>query len=256
MTLIAMACHDTEANKRTEYTQRTLDMLIETVDFDKHRLIVIDNASCPRTKEILKRHSYGEHIKIITNEENVGTAKAINQAWRLREHGEHLIKMDNDVDIFIDGWVDEMEEVLERDISIGILGLKRKDLMETPHRADQWGTKLRMLPHVKGQKWIIVEDSEHIMGTCTMFNYRLVDKIGGLYQMDGIYGFDDTLASVRAKIAGFKLSFLPHIEIEHIDEGGDAYTEWKRKYAGEMMDRFNEEKRKFISGEKSIFVKL
>ena len=254
MTLIAIAVYDTIENGRTKYTQATLSSLKETVDLDKHRVIIVDNASCEATKEYLNECS--TWAKIITNDTNLGTAKAINKAWALRAKGEHLIKMDNDVDIFSFDWVEEMEEAIERDPTIGILGLKRKDLMENPFRNDAFKSTLRMLPHTKGQRWILVEDVHHVMGTCTMFNHRLVDKIGGLSQMDGVYGFDDTLASLRAKLAGFKLSFLPHIEIEHIDTGGDAYTEWKRKYAGERMQVFEKEKQMLINGTKSIKVEL
>lgn len=254
MALIALACYDTIENGRSHYTMRTLLSLKDTVDLERHRVVIVDNASCDATKRVLETAK--SWATVITNEVNVGTAKAINQAWALRKPKEHLIKMDNDVEFYFTDWVDDMEYAIETDKSIGILGLKRKDLMENPFRNDHWKTTLRMLPHNKGDRWIIVEDAEHIMGTCTMFNYRLIEKIGGMYQMDGLYGFDDTLACVRCKLAGFKNSFLPHIEIDHIDEGGNEYTDWKRKYAGQMMDKFNEVKRKFATGEQSIYIPI
>lgn len=244
--MIALACYDTEENGRTEFTQQTIECLHETVDFNQHRLFIIDNGSCEETKHYL--HSLRDDITIITNPENLGTAKAINQAWKHRKPGEHLIKMDNDVDIRFVDWVDQLEEAIERDPSIGIIGLKRKDLLESPFRTDDYRSQLRMLPHQPGEKWIIVEDVEHVMGTCQMYNYRLIDKIGGMYQMDGLYGFDDVLAAIRCKIAGFKSCFLSHIEIDHIDPGGTEYTEWKRKYAGEMMERFNQVKVGMFNG--------
>lgn len=60
-----------------------------------HRIIIVDNASCEETKELLKACPF----EVITNTENIGTAKAINQAWAKKEPKQHLIKMDNDVDI-------------------------------------------------------------------------------------------------------------------------------------------------------------
>ena len=104
-----------------------------------------------------------------------------------------------------------------------------------------------MLTHQNGQRWIIVEDVSGVMGTCVMHNYRLIDKIGGLMQ-PGLYGFDDTIMSIRSKLAGFKNCFLPHIEIDHIDTGGTEYTQWKRKYAGEQMKEFQEMKNGLING--------
>jgi hypothetical protein len=112
-----------------------------------------------------------------------------------------------------------------------------------------------MLPHQKGEPWIIVEESEDIMGTVQMFNPSLINKMGGLMQA-GVYGFDDTLACIRAKILGYKLAFLPHIDIDHIDVGGDAYTEWKRKYASEKMKEFYQIKEGLINGTIPIKVEL
>lgn len=255
MALIAMAVYDTEENQRTEYTKETLENLFETVDFEKHRLVVIDNNSCHETLEYLLSLRDRSNFYRIDMVQNIGTAKAINKAWALRSLKEHLIKMDNDVVINSYGWIDEMEEAIERDSSIGILGLKRKDLLENPFRNDQFKSTLRMLPHQNGQPWIIVEDVGHVMGTCQMYNHRLIDKIGGLMQ-PGVYGFDDTLSSIRCKLAGFKNSFLPHIDIEHIDHRETPYWQEKREIAKNAMPEFNQMKADLISGKLSKFVKL
>jgi GT2 family glycosyltransferase len=256
MALIAMAVHDTVENKRTKYTKETLDSLYNTVDFENHRLIIIDNNSCIETKNIISEFlTYtNKNIDVITNTENVGTAKAINQAWAYRQPGETLIKMDNDCVINHFGWVEDMEIAMLKG-GYGIMGLKRKDLLQSPTAEDIWKTTLKMIPHEKGEPWYVVEESEDIMGTCTMFHPTLTDKMGGLLQA-GLYGFDDTLACIRAKLLGYKLAFLSHIDIDHIDEGGDAYTEWKRKYAGERMEEFYKIKQGLINGTIPIKVEL
>jgi GT2 family glycosyltransferase len=253
--MIAMAVHDTEQNKRSKYTKQTLESLIETV-WIKHRIVIVDNGSCKETKELLDYYSlnFQEQITVITNSENVGTAKAINQAWAMRQPGETVIKMDNDCVINHFGWVEDMEIAMLKG-GYGIMGLKRKDLLQSPTAEDIWKTTLKMIPHEKGEPWYVVEESEDIMGTCTMFHPTLTDKMGGLMQA-GVYGFDDTLACIRAKLLGYKLAFLPHIDIDHIDEGGDAYTEWKRKYAGDRMKEFYEIKQGLINGTIPIKVEL
>jgi len=265
MALIAMAVYDTEENKRSKYTKETIESLFDTVDFSKHRLIIVDNDSCQETKEIIKEKGLiidmNKHInnktvpfKVITNTENVGTAKAINQAWAYRKPNEVVIKMDNDVVINNYGWVEEMELAMKLG-GYGILGLKRKDLMQSPNASNHWKTELKMLPHEKGDNWVVVEESADIMGTVQMFHPELINKMGGLMQA-GVYGFDDTLACIRAILLGYKLAFLPHIDIDHIDVGGDAYTEWKRKYAGEKMEEFYKIKDGLINGTIPIKVEL
>jgi len=252
MALIAMAVYDTEENKRSKYTSQTLENLANTVDFSEHRIIVIDNDSCEETKNILK--DYDQFITAISNTENVGTAKAINQAWKYRKPNEVVIKMDNDVVINNYGWIEEMELAMKLG-GYGILGLKRKDLMQSPNASNHWKTELKMLPHEKGDNWVVVEESADIMGTVQMFHPELINKMGGLMQA-GVYGFDDTLACIRAILLGYKLAFLPHIDIDHIDIGGDAYTEWKRKYAGEKMEEFYKIKEGLINGTIPIKVNL
>lgn len=271
MSLISIAIFDTPENGRSELTRRTLESLLQTVDFTRHRVFLVVNAATPETEAAIDAFRSGiiemkynpippdtnganfATATIIRNKENKGTARAINRAWKHRQPGEHAIKMDNDVVIHRSGWVDEMEEAISRDPKIGIIGLKRKDLWETPWHPDPTQrSAMRMLPHEAGQKWIIVEDVNHVMGTCQMYNAALLDKIGYLYQ-PGLYGFDDSLAAIRCKVAGFTSCFLHGYEIDHIDPGGNEHTEWKRRKAGEDSPEYHRLKDGYLSGSISIY---
>lgn len=252
MALISMAVYDTVENKRTEFTRHTLASLANTVDFTKHRLIIVDNNSCEQTKTLLNSYCFGLKPEIIHLPENIGTAEALNKAWKEREPGEHCIKIDNDVVIYQAGWVDEMEEAVRRDPSIGQVGLKRKDLIESPFRDDWFKSEIEMLPHEPGERWIIVERCHHIMGTCVLHSSALLDKVGYLKQ-PGIYGFDDSLMSMRSRLSGFKNVFLSHIDIDHIDPGGTDYTTWKQQYATKQFAMFDELKDAYNEGTLSLY---
>ncbi len=256
-----MAVHDTEDNDRTKYTDRTIESLIKTVNFERHRLFIIDNDSCEATKELfhklvsfwaLNKYPFS-NLTILFNKENIGTAKAINMAWKQRRPGEHCIKMDNDVVINSKGWVEEMEEAISREPLIGQIGLKRKDIWETPnHQNPEHRSKLIMLPHTAGERWVVVEQAKHIIGTCVMHSSALLDKVGYLFQ-PGIYGFDDVLISWRSNLAGFISVFLPHINIDHIDMGGTEYVSWKQRYAGEYQKKVSDIVDEYISGKRSLY---
>jgi hypothetical protein len=212
--LLAICAHDTEENDRTKYTKETLRSLSETVDWSKgHELYIIDNNSCGETKSFLKDFQSKLNYKLITCSENVGTAKGINMALALRKPNQVCIKMDNDVVVHQSGWVEELEEIIAQNPQIGILGLMRSDI---------YGN------FTQDGKLLYGDD---IMGTCTALNPLLLDKIGFYFQHSKNYGFDDSNISVRSIAAGFKNAFLPHIKITHIDTGGTAYTEWKKKEA-------------------------
>lgn len=257
MSLIAMAVWDTDENKRTEYTEATIYSLLKTVDFEKHRLIIVDNASCRKTKDLyesLPRPFRTCAGNIIHNLENVGTARAINQAWKWRKDDEHCIKMDNDVVINQSGWVEEMERAIATDNQIGIIGLKRKDVWQFPGHSDpNLKSELIMLPHKNGEQWIVVERCADIIGTCTMFNSALLDKVGYSYQADFIYGYEDVLFCHRSHLAGFYNCFLPHINIDHIDRGDTDYQKWKERQSGSNTQKMIEIFRQYVNGERSIF---
>lgn len=264
MSLIAMAVHDTDENKRSKYTAKTLKMLLETVDTKKHRIIVVDNGSCDETKQLLKYYyemchtgqggSFGQmyNLEIITNETNLGTSGAINLAWKTKQPNENLIKCDNDVFIYSNDWVDQMDEAIERDPKIGIVALKRKDLGQNPYRDDQYKTEMFMLPHQPHQKWIIVEKSREAFGTIQMFNHKLIEKIGYMYQ-PGLYGYDDMLSSHRSEKAGFYNCFLSHIELDHLDNEPTEYWQWKRDEAAKSDIEHQRTVHEYLTGKRSIY---
>jgi GT2 family glycosyltransferase len=250
MALIAMAVWDTVENGRTELTIRTLEHL--QLQIGGHRLVVVDNGSCEETGDYLRDLSRSG-VQVITLPENIGTARAINKAWALRRADEPVVKMDNDVLIYSPDWLDRLCEVVRRDATIGIVGLKRKDLAESPlSEVAYYRSTLRMLPHQPGERWLVVEEVLHVMGTCQLYSARLLSQIGFLAQ-PGVYGFDDALASLRAHISGFKTVFLHGVEIDHIDPGGTDYTAWKAGYAAKMMAAYNKLAQEFKSGTRAVY---
>lgn len=256
MATIVMAVFDTEENERSEYTDQTMISLLKTVDFNKHRLIVVDNNSCALTKRLLERYKFiTDGMTIITNPTNVGTARAINQGIKLRRDGENVVKIDNDVVIHSEGWVDEMEEAIRRDPTIGVLGLKRKDLRQSVHDPDpNFRSEYVELPHVAGERWITVEATNDIMGTCTMLNSALLDKVGGFFQGEGnTYGFDDNLMCLRSKLAGFYNAFLSHISIEHIDRGDNPYVQVKHQQAAKYWGTYMQLHEEYCNGSRPIY---
>lgn len=258
MALIAMAVYDTVENKRSEITWATINCLLKTIDQSKHRVFIIDNNSCEVTKKYLDEFmgmDFGVKfpLEVITLPENIGTARAINRAWKIRRPGEHCIKMDNDIIINSPGWVDEIEEAIRRDPMIGQVGLKRKDCWEWPgHEHSDWKSELHMLPHQPGESWQIVEKVKHVIGSCVMHNAALLDKVGYLYQ-PSLYGYDDVIMSHRTHLAGFYSCFLPHINIDHIDPGDTPYQDWKQKHSAEQTQAVIDLVHEMYNGTKPIY---
>lgn len=249
--ILAMAIHDTPDNNRDVLTEKTLASLSETVDSERHQVFFIVNAATDRTWEAITR--YSDHHKCTVTEmpQNVGTAKAINQAWKHRQPGQHCIKMDNDVVIHQNGWIEIMEKCIEADKAIGIVGLKRGDVCQRQDHPDPF---YRIHPQTLNNG-MTVEMTDDVMGTCTMFSSALLDKIGYLWQ-PGLYGYDDVFACVRSKIAGFYNCFVPwnYVRIDHIDPGGGDYQQWKRTEVGKTGGKgYNEIKQQYLSGRRPVW---
>lgn len=250
--LIGMAVYSTEENQKDDCLSKTLQSLEETVDLDKHLLVLSINAHTDFTKFIINQH--GDSIfKVIWNDGNIGTAEAINKAWQLREPGQHCIKMDDDVVIHQSGWIETMIDAISRDPKIGQIGLKRKDCWEFPyHENPDFRSEMHMLAHSAGKPWIIVEKVKHVIGTCVMHSSDLLDKVGYLRQ-PSLYGYDDVLMSHRSHIAGFYSCFLSHVEIDHIDDGLTPYQDWKHRHSGEQTQAVIDITHRMYRGEESIY---
>lgn len=269
MALICMVVYSTEENNKDEYLRKTLLSLSETVNFGKHRLVLSVNGMTEKTKNIIgtyvaiadaKQKGYAGNfgpvikgIEVIYNDSNLGTAEALNKVLALRKPGEACVKIDDDIIIEQAGWVDIMEEAIDDDPQIGIIGLKRKDLLQSPSHPDQqYKSELILLPHTPGAKWIVIERTADIIGSCTMFNPLLLDKIGYSRQ-PGRYGFEDNLMCHRSHLAGFYNCFLPHIEIDHIDPGGTPFQAWKEKHSSDLFPEYHKLVSDMINGKESIY---
>ena len=253
--LIVMPVWDTEENERGEFTGPSLDALMKSIT-ENDRVVVSDNGSCKATHEIYERLKETHfNFSVIYNGENLGIAKAVNMGWKQAKKDEVVCKIDNDCVINDFGWTKKIEFVFDRMPEVGILGLKRKDLPEQP-LADvvHYKTKLHMVTHEPGEPWMVIEESRHVMGTCYCFNPKLRRKIGFLQQPGTVYGFDDAMAAYRTRAAGFKVCFLPVVDIDHIDPGhNEAYTKWKLIEAAEGMKNFHKWMHNIDVGRISIF---
>jgi GT2 family glycosyltransferase len=254
--LIAMAVHNTDENQRFLTTRECINSLMPEYMRGKHHMIVVDNGStCQRTKRYLDRLSkmYANDFGLITLEENKGTAHAINLAWQFRQHDHYAIKMDNDVVVRATRWIDLMQEAMQRDMNLGILGLKRKDCWEHPkHENPDLRSELIMLPKNGGERWIVVEKAFHVMGTCQMYSPGLLKRIGYLWQ-PSLYGYDDVLAAHRCVAVGKYSAFLPHIEIDHIDPGDTPYQTWKERHASEVTQQVIQIAAEYRTGVRSVY---
>lgn len=214
MACIIQCIFATNDNGKLPIVKECIASLMATVNLKKHRWIVVNNSCNPETEAYLDSlPTDGLNVTIIHLKENIGTARGINIGLRSREPSEVCIKCDDDLTWVSKGWVEELETMIRKKPSIGILGLKRNDVYSNFE--------------VDG----VLIWSHDIFGTCTAYNPTMLDKVGLLSQPSSTYGFDDSIFSVRSEAAGFKNAFYMPVKITNLDTGGTEYTEWKKREA-------------------------
>jgi hypothetical protein len=255
MALVSMATFGTKENDRVPITRRCLQSMAESQKWDNHSLYIVDNGSIDEMKQLLGDARNWLPFTLITNSENRGTARAANQGWMNRVPGQSCLKCDDDIVYHRKNWLDVLEEMVQREPKIGIVSCKRRDLAESPHypQGHPYLSHLISLPHQPGQRWLHVERVNHCIGSSQLYSSAFLDKIGYLYQMGGLYGFDDSLAAVRCEVAGMMSVFACGIDIEHVDPGGTPHHTSMQEYAGVMLDKFNATAREYMSGARSIY---
>jgi GT2 family glycosyltransferase len=115
---ISIACFN-----KLEYTQQCLKALYRNTPEELFELIIVDNASSDCTHDWLRENylDKGKNIILIKNSENVGFARAHNQAFK-ESKGDIFLPLNNDT-IPLAGWLEPIIAAHQRE-DIGIVGSK------------------------------------------------------------------------------------------------------------------------------------
>ncbi|MEI6126908.1 MAG: glycosyltransferase family 2 protein, partial [Pseudomonadota bacterium] len=99
-------------------TQRCLMSIAGNTQYPDYEVIIIDNCSTDATPDLLKGLS-GD-VRVITNSENFGFARACNQGADAAQ-GEYLLFLNNDTEVQ-PGWMEHLAEILSSDPQVAAAG--------------------------------------------------------------------------------------------------------------------------------------
>ena len=105
---------------KVEFTKKCIESIIKNTPQNLFKIIIIDNASTDDTLNYLK--SLEGDVRVITNEKNLGFAKACNQGAQMAST-EYLLFLNNDTEPE-KGWIEPLIEVLDKDTSVRAVGSK------------------------------------------------------------------------------------------------------------------------------------
>ncbi len=171
-----------------------------------YRIIIIDNASDADTKKFLdgfkKTH---ENTILITNVENAGWVKAVNQGIRASD-APYVCVMNNDTVVETGDWLAKLIAVAESEAGIGLVN---------PNFEVKCGCACC---HEKPYTEI-----DFCRGYCIVIKRAVIGKIGGLDEAYGLGYYDDDDFSVRAIRAGFTCVKANAVTVLHL--GDSTFSE-------------------------------
>jgi GT2 family glycosyltransferase len=195
---------------------------LRKVDYPNFEVMVVDNGSSGNDTNLL-RQGFGDFIKLIVSDRNLGFAGACNLGIKdaLTRGAEYIALLNNDTVVAPD-FIEAMVNVAQSDRKLGVAGGKIYcyELPETIWFAGgilNYGTGSTPVRGSgetdKGQFEEIVE-VDWICG-CYMFITRDALQAAGMLDARFFFGWEDVDFCVRAARKGFKILFIPGSKIWH-----------------------------------------
>ncbi len=110
-----------------EYTKKCIESIYDVHKIDKSmyefEIVVVDNSSTDETPQLLKKYAEDyPNFRYITNDENLGFAKACNIGAK-HSNGKYIIFLNNDTEVLAN-WSKHLMETIQRNDDIFMVGNK------------------------------------------------------------------------------------------------------------------------------------
>ena len=171
-----------------EYTKKCIESIQRnTKDYN---LILIDNGSTDGTAEYFKTLD----AVVITNKENLGFVKAVNQGLKASKNDVVILNNDTEVP---EGWLDKMKEVLTDDI--GAVGP-----LSTAPAQEQYYKEYK-------SRW----QGLYLAFFCVLIKREVIDKVGELDENFEIGLGEDQDYCNRMALAGYRTRLRTDVIVKH-----------------------------------------
>ncbi len=199
------------------FVAECLDSLLAQT-YPRVELIVVDNASTDRSVPLI-RERYGERVRLIVNEANLGFA-AGNNVGISAARGAHVLLINNDA-VAEPGWVDALVREAEADPRVGMCASKIVTY-DDPRVIDSAGLLLFRdgLGRGRGRLERDVgsfnkpEDVLLPSGCAALYRRTMLDQIG-VFDEEFFMYCDDVDLGLRGRVAGWRCRFVPDAVVRH-----------------------------------------
>jgi len=204
---------------KVELTKQCLEALFNNTTYSNYEVIVVDNNSTDSTAEYLV--SLVKRVKVATNPENLGFAKAINIGVQIA-NGDYLVFLNNDT-IPLNGWLEALVESMEQNTDAGIVGAK---LLYPDDSIQHCGVALRRDRAFFKHPYKFVERNhplvnnfrewDAVTAACFITRTNLFKELGMLDE-SYLNGCEDIDYCCAVKAKGYKIFYQPQAELYHLE---------------------------------------
>lgn len=208
---------------RIDLLRRCIESIQNRSSYDNYEIIIVDNMS-QEEETAAYLDGLGKSYRIIKFNERFNYSKLNNYAAEFAR-GEHLLFLNNDIEVLNSDWLEAMLEQSQRD-EIGCVGAK----LLYPDRKIQhvgvvvgWGGRAE---HI--YKWLHSNDIGYmghfvsirnysaVTAACMMLRKSIFNEVGGFDERFEI-GFGDVDLCLRVRELGYENLFTPYAELLHYE---------------------------------------
>jgi GT2 family glycosyltransferase len=207
-----------------------LDTIVANPPASPFECWVVDNASTDESLRIVRDRFPQVHL--VENRENVGFARANNQAIQ-RCTSKYILLLNPDT-LVMPGALQNLVDFLDKDPEVGAVGAKilnsDRSLQISSHPRPTLSRELWRLFHLDRlspyaeyplSKWEIkqAQEVDLLMGACLLLRKEVLDQVGFLDEEYFMYSEEIDLC-YRIQRAGWRLFWVPQAEVVHF--GGQS----------------------------------
>lgn len=202
--------------------------LVECIDslkaqtFQDFEAILVDNGSTDGSAEFIEEQ-YGDWIRVIRNEKNLGFAGGNNVGIRAAR-GDYIVLLNNDT--WTDPhWLEELVKATQSDPPVGMWSSKvcsyfHRKRIEGIGELIYWDGLCRAQGQFEQDdgQYEVMQEILFPPGCGAMYRKSLFDGIG-LFDEDFFAYADDSEIGIRARLAGWKCLYVPRAVVYHKNSG-------------------------------------
>jgi GT2 family glycosyltransferase/ubiquinone/menaquinone biosynthesis C-methylase UbiE len=201
-----------------EFTRNCLISIYQHTEDVTYEIIVGDNVS---TDETVNLEKYFTNLLYLRNPENLGYIRNINNAAS-HAKGKYILTLNNDTTV-TPNWLRSMIDIMDRDLSVGLVGSKLVFPDGTLQEAggivwkDAVGWNYGRDKNPDDPEYNYVKEVDYISGASNLVRKEIWDKLKGLDERYVPAYFDDSDLAFSIRNLGYKVVYQPLSKVIHYE---------------------------------------